>query len=270
MNVPASRWHRVIEGRRSRRHFVERLPKENQLNNIQLICNSFQPFGNARAILVKEAPAQVFKGISIIGSYGRIRGAKAFLAFVGNTKSPMVQEQVGYTGEGIILEAEAMNLNTCWVGGSFRREVVNSLIDIRQDEKVFAITPIGYAIKKPKFEEKLMTVFGLAHRRKPLSDLVIGLKEAEWPKWMKASLEAARLAPSAINRQPWRFIAEENIITVALNDKKLQIDSTMSKRLCCGIAMLHIEVAAMTYGIKGNWVFLNPPGVARFIVNSNK
>ncbi|MFC1977055.1 nitroreductase family protein [Chloroflexota bacterium] len=264
MNIPARRWYRAIEKRRSRRHYIETSLKSNQLKQIQSICNNFQPFTNARTVLVEESLTNVFKGV--IGSYGMIKGAKSFIAFVGNSKSPLVQEQVGYTGEGIVLEAEALNLNTCWVGGFFNRETVNSLIEIHQHETVLAVTPIGYAKNKPTFEEKLMTGFGLTHRRKPLSDLVIGLEESEWPKWMKASLEAARLAPSAVNRQPWRFIAEENSITIAVNNSSLKRESVMSKRLCCGIAMLHIEVAAMNLGINGKWEFLNPPGVARFRV----
>jgi nitroreductase len=178
----------------------------------------------------------------------------------------MVQEQVGYTGEGIILEAESMKLNTCWVGGFFRKEVVESCVELRENEEVYAIAPFGYARTKQTFQERLVTGFGLTHRRKPLSQMVIGIKEPEWPKWMKASLEAARLAPSAVNRQPWQFLVEDNSITVAVNDKRLRGESTMSKRLCCGIAMLHIEVAALTFRINGKWEFLNPPGVARFSV----
>jgi len=39
---------------------------------------------------------------------------------------------------------------------------------------------------------------------------------------------------------------------------------TVSKQLDCGIAMLHIEVAALNCGIRGNWQFLKAPQVARF------
>jgi len=38
----------------------------------------------------------------------------------------------------------------------------------------------------------------------------------------------------------------------------------VSKQLDCGIAMLHIEVAALNCGIRGNWQFLKAPQVARF------
>jgi hypothetical protein len=264
MEIPASRWYRVIEKRHSRRNYEVKLPKQNHLKKLQTVCDTFRPFDSVRAVLVTEPPDNVFKGV--VGAYGIIRGAKAFIAFIGNTRNTAVEEQVGYTGEGIILEAEAISLNTCWVGGTFKRELVDSLIELQEHERVYAITPVGYARQRLNFEERLMAGFGLMHRRKPLKDLVTGLKESEWPKWMKGSLEADRLAPSAVNRQPWKFLVEKNSVTVAVNDKKLRRESTMAKRLCCGIAMLHLEVAANHYGVRGTWEFLKPPGVARYSV----
>jgi hypothetical protein len=182
--------------------------------------------------------------------------------------SPNVWEHVGYTGEGIILEAEARNLATCWVAGFFRPKVVASLTRIGAGERVLAVTPIGYAATHHSLEERVMTGFGLTHRRRPLSGLVTGLREPEWPPWVKLALEAARLAPSAVNRQPWRFKVEPNNISVSVNT--LGREYGLSKRLCCGIAMLHIEVAVLAYGRTGNWEFLDPPIVARFTVEAGK
>lgn len=102
----------------------------------------------------------------------------------------------------LTIEAEAMKLATCWVAGFFRRKVVESLFRIGNNERVMAVTPIGYATKRLSLEEKIMTGFGLTHKRKKLSGLVAGLDEPEWPEWIKVSLESARLAPSAVNRQP--------------------------------------------------------------------
>ena len=36
------------------------------------------------------------------------------------------------------------------------------------------------------------------------------------------------------------------------------------KSLDCGIAMLHLELAARAAGKSGAWTWLRPPGVARF------
>ena len=110
-----------------------------------------------------------------------------------------------------------------------------------------------------------MTGFGRSHRRRPLDNLVTGLAGPDWPPWIRSALEAARLAPSAVNRQPWRFHVAPDSITVAVNSLKREYG--ISKRLCCGIAMLHIEVAALNCGINGRWEFLPAPEVARFCID---
>jgi len=213
-------------------------------------------------VLVTESPERVFKGAAV--PYGKIKGAPAFVAFIGNMDSPYVQEEIGYTGEGIILEAAALHLATCWVGGFFRPEVAGALAEISESEKVLSVTPVGYTRKHQSLEEKLMTGFGLSHRRKSLSVLITGLEETDWPEWTKTALKAARLAPSAVNRQPWRFYVEPDSITVSVDKPGMEFN--VAKRLDCGIAMLHIEVAALNYGVPGKWEFLEAPQVARFRV----
>ena len=168
MEIPASRWYRVIKKRRSRRRFDSRPLASKLLSHINSVCSDFRPFPDAHAVFVTGTPETVFKGA--IGPYGKVKGASAFVAFIGNMKNPNIHEQVGYTGEGIILEAEAMNLATCWVAGFFRRKVVESLIRISENERVMAITPIGYATKEQSLEERFMTGFGFSHRRKNSQD----------------------------------------------------------------------------------------------------
>jgi len=107
-----------------------------------------------------------------------------------------------------------------------------------------------------------MTGFGRNHKRKPLSALVTGLKETELPDWTRSALEAARLAPSAINRQPWSFHVEPDSITVSVRGAGPEFK--VSKRLDCGIAMLHLELGALNCGVQGGWEFLEAPRVAQF------
>lgn len=262
MEIPYSRWYQAIESRRSRRRFEPTFLSREQLVQLDNACSTFRPFSDVRNVLVEQSPHSLFKGA--VGPYGKIRGANAFIAFIGNMNNVHVQEQVGYMGEGIILEAEAMNIATCWVA-LFRPNVVTSLITINKSEQVMAVTPVGYATARESLEERVMTGFGFTHRRKPLSDLVIGFDEKDYPQWILSAVEAARLAPSAMNRQPWRFHIETNSITVAVNSTRREYG--VSRRLDCGIAMLHIEVAALNHGIHGKWKFLDSPLVARFEVN---
>jgi nitroreductase len=263
VQIPYSRWYSAIDNRRSRRRYNPAKTISDQvLTDLNNACAEFRPFPHARAELITEHCDEVFKGV--VGAYGKIKCAQAFIAFIGDISDDHIQEKIGYIGEGIILEATALHLATCWVGGFFRSEIVASLVRMGANEKILSVTPVGYATELESLEEKIMTGFGWTHKRKPLSGLVTGLNESNWPGWIKSSIEAARKAPSAINRQPWHFHVEPAAITVSVRTSGPEFN--VSKRLDCGIAMLHIEVASMNSGISGKWELLDSPFVARFIV----
>lgn len=265
MNFPVERWYESIFSRRSRRRYDEHGLEPDMVSHLRDFTSDLNNFtGGARAVLVTESPEKVFKGI--IGSYGRIKGAPAYAAFIGDVHNPYVHETVGYMGECFILEATSLGLGTCWVGGFFDSEVVKSQVHIEENEKVFAVTPVGFAVKEHDTEEKMMSGFVSSHKRKDLRSLCRGVPRDQWPDWVKTALEAARLAPSAINRQPWRFLAEKDAITISVDSAFLQLG--VSKRLDCGIAMLHLELGARTNGVKGEWESLNSPDVARFVVKA--
>ena len=155
-----------------------------------------------------------------------------------------------------------MGLGTCWVGGFFRPDAVQRQIPIAINERILAITPVGYPQASYTIQEKLMISVGRLHKRKRLSDLATGIPDKDW---MGKALEAARLAPSAANRQPWRFVIGENSIAVRLDKKK--DTSKIARRLDCGIAMLHLELGARHAGATGKWTF-PPDSVACFVADS--
>ncbi len=260
MEIPVETWYEAIFTRRSRRKYKKDDISQPQLAHLASVCESFRPFPEARAVLVNECGEKVYRGF--IGSYGKIEYAPGYIAFIGDMGSPRVQEAVGYTGEGIILEATSMGLGTCWVGGFFNPQAVAHRISIEHSERILAVTPVGIILDSFSFQEKLMTGFGYMHRRKRLSELVTGTPEKEW---MKTALEAARVAPSAINRQPWRFKIGDSMISVT-PDKDRDTDK-ISRRLDCGIAMLHLELGARYSGIKGRWAF-PPDSIACFVADS--
>jgi nitroreductase len=264
MEIPYSRWYAAIVNRRSRRSFDPRLPiSDSALANLARVCYAFRPFPHARACMVPRPAADIFRGI--VGSYGKISGSAGFIAFIGDMRARSVQEEVGYTGEGIILEATALGIDTCWVGGFFKAQVVSSLVEIGVGERVLAVTPFGRARSTESGSERLMTGFGITHRRLSMERLVSGSSPANLPDWARAAVEAARLAPSAVNRQPWAFRVSGDSITVQLRTSAS--DLGVSKRLDCGIAMLHVELAALSQGYTGRWEFLDAPEVARFTVS---
>ena len=233
MEIPFSTWHAAIPHRRSRRDYDYTDLEPDLLSHMQGICRDFRPFPLARAELVTRSTDEIFKGA--IGHYGKIKGAPALIAFVGNMHDPHIQEKVGYMGEGIILEATAMGLATCWVGGFFRPKVASFIVGTNENERVLAVTPIGHAVKDFSPQERIMTGFARSHRRKPLTELVTGLEQSEWPHWIKTAIDAAAIAPSAINRQPWRFYVDKYSITVSVyrSRYRLKLEYGISKRLDC-------------------------------------
>ncbi len=263
ITLDADNWYEAIQIRRSRRNFDSRLIEPQVLAELQEKIDIWnRVYEGARLVLVNENADKAFKGI--IGSYGKVKGAPAYVAFIGDTRDSHMQEKMGYLGEAFVLEATAKGLGTCWVAGFFRRNVVENQMSLWGHEKILAITPIGYSMETKSIEEQVMSGFATEHKRKPLDQLVLGLPQEDWPAWIERALHAARVAPSAVNRQPWRFYVEQDTITLSLDHKINPYG--VSKHLDCGIAMLHIEVAALHSGVVGKWELLETMDVARFVV----
>ncbi len=259
MEIPAAAWYGAIFRRTSSRTFDPSPLDGATLDRLQAVCRDFRPFPEARAVLVAKPADPVLRGI--VGTYGKIINAPSFVAFVGRADSPRVDECVGYTGEGIVLEADSLGLGTCWVGGFFRRDAVAELVETAENERIFAVTPVGRRAPKVRFSERVMKAFARSARRLEVPELIVGGKVPEG--WMEKAIAAARLAPSAVNRQPWRFRVDGGSVVV-LTDRP-DGRSMVSPRLDCGIAMLHFEVGALAAGVKGTWRFLVAPEVARFM-----
>lgn len=264
MNLPYERWYHAISVRHSRRQYLKKSLTEDDRNSLDSIIEEInKSFSGVRIVLIEGTTDTIFKGI--LGSYGRIKDSPSFAAFIGNTASPNVEEKIGYIGESFILEATSLNLGTCWVSGTFSRDTAAEKLNLKENEFIYAVTPVGYVDKNYAGPEKLMKLFTSSHKRKELGELSAGIPQNEWPEWIKTSLVAARLAPSAVNLQPWKFTVSKDSIKISENNtnKKFPI----KPRLDCGIAMLHIKIGAMHAGVEGGFEYLDSPDVAIFKLN---
>jgi len=262
--LPFGRWHKAIFHRISRRSFGPKDLEPEERSSLREFCQDFRPFSGVRAELSVGSSDRVFKGA--IGSYGKITGAQAFIAFIGNTKDPNVNEKIGYFGEGIILEVTARGFDTCWVGGYFNPKIVAGVLGIKKGERVYAVTPVGHALEEFSSQEKLMRRFIKAHKRVSMEELVTGIEREQWPKWIEEALEGARVAPSAHNNQPWEFNVSSKGITISISKERGKLKQF--NRMDCGIALLHIQLGALNVGVNGNYWFLNDPDVAVFNVQT--
>ena len=207
------------------------------------------------------ARPKVFRGL--IGSYGKITGAPVY-GLHRRHGDPHAEEAIGYTGEGIILEATALGLGTCWVSGFFRPDAVRAHLELSADERVFAVTPLGYA-GTAAHGQGLDSTDGSPVRRngKP------------WPKSSKAN-SCRTLAgkpskppaspPRRPTASPGGSLSGRDSITVRTDGPK--DGGRYPKRLDCGIAMLHLELGARAAGRPGRWTLLPAPDVARFEIGT--
>jgi len=253
-------WLAAVSSRHSRRAFHARAVDAGTLESMLETCRAWRPYQNARTVLVTRPQLDVFTGI--IGSYGKVVGAPHVLVFIGDERSDFPDQHVGYTGEAIVLEATRLGLATCWVGGFFSARKVARMIELAPGERVFAVSPLGHALERSSSAERTVAGLARAHRRKCVDELVRGVSRVDWPAWAVAAVETARLAPSATNRQPWRFRFEDGGLLIS-KDSALEIPK-VAKRLDIGIAMLHAELAASAHGILGTWRDLTGLDVARF------
>lgn len=164
------------------RSLIEECNKESGLN-IQLILDDPECFD------------------TFLSHYGKFRGAKNYIALVGSSSLEKLDELAGYYGERIVLEAQMLGLNSCWVAGTYGKGKCKA--DKEKNDRIVCVIALGYGESE-----------GAPHKSKPLGKLC-ALKKEDMPVWFKNGMLAAVLAPTALNQQKF-FIdidGEEAVIT---------------------------------------------------------
>jgi len=256
----AAEWLGAVSRRRSRRAYDGTPADADALERIGVLCDAWRPYPDARVALVKRPNVDVFTGV--VGSYGKVLGAPHVLVFIGDERADFTDQHVGYTGEAVVLDATVLGLATCWVGGFFSARKVARIVELEVGERVYAVSPLGRPIDADSAAERAMAGLAGAHHRKWVAEIAPGTKRGDWPAWAVAAVETARVAPSAMNRQPWRFRLEDGGLVIA-KDSRFETPR-VTKRLDIGIAMLHVEIAAEAHGVRGDWTDLTGSDVARF------
>ena len=88
--------------------------------------------------LVLDEP-HAFEGF--MAHYGKFSGVRNYIALIGR-KGNDLEEKCGYYGEKVVLYAQTLGLNTCWVGLTYSK--VKSAFQIDPGEKLCLVIAIGY------------------------------------------------------------------------------------------------------------------------------
>ena len=186
-----------------------KLNNEGQLH-IQLICNE----------------PKAFQGT--LAKYGKFRNANNYLIMAGK-RADDLDERVGYYGEHLVLLAQTLGLNTCWVGLSYSK--VPGTFVLEEGEKIACYIAIGYG-ETQGVGHKIKTVEQVSNA----SDIT--------PSWFKKGVEAALLAPTAVNQQKFSF----EYVGMSNNRHQVRAKKGFSMigytQMDLGIAKYHFEVGA--------------------------
>ena len=162
---------------------------------------------------------KAFSGL--LARYGKFSGVTNYIALVGK-KGPDLSETCGYFGERIVLRAQQIGLNTCWVAMTYSK--VPAAFSAGEGEKLCAVIAVGYGKTQ-----------GSGHRVKSLREVTEG--EPPFPEWFVSGVEAALLAPTAMNQQKFRFALQGNRVSATAG-------SGFYTKLDLGIVKYHFAMGA--------------------------
>ena len=143
--------------------------------HIQLIINEPQAFA------------------SKLATYGMFTNVNNYIAIVGK-KDKDLDETVGYYGEKIVLKAQQLGLNTCWVALTYNKS--KTRIIVNDDENLYIVIALGYGQNQ-----------GHPRKTKKFKQVVKG---TDFPDWFIKGVESALKAPTAVNQQNFIFYLKDD------------------------------------------------------------
>ena len=156
--------------------------------------------------------------------YGQFSGVRNYFVMAG-PKGKEAEEKIGYYGERLVLLAQTLDLNTCWVGLTYKK--IPGTYTLREGDIVHCVIALGYG-----------SIPGVQHPLKPIEQFYES--EGIPPKWFQDGMEAAMLAPTAVNQQKFKFILHDGNKVAA----KTAFSMAGYTNIDLGIVKYHFELGA--------------------------
>lgn len=183
---------------------------------------------NAKGALHIQLVLNEQKAFNGIMAYGSFSGVSNYLVMAGR-KDSSLDERVGYYGEQLVLLAQQLGLGSCWVGLTYNK--VKEAFTLNDGEKVVCLIALGYHNATRR-----------NHHRKTIEE--VSNADTTTPAWFRKGVEAALMAPTAINQQKFHFEYIANAKGKPHVIAKRGFSLAGYTRLDLGIAKLHFEIGA--------------------------
>ena len=208
----------IMKARHAVRSYNNKKIEDAKVKALQELIKECNEEGGLHIQLCLEEP-NAFSGMK--AHYGKFRNVNNYVALIGK-KSKDLEEKIGYFGEKIVLKATELGLSTCWVAMTFSKGKCGA--EIGEDEKLLIVVSLGYSDE-----------IGIAHKTKSIEEL--SHVSGEVPDWFKRGMEAAQLAPTAMNQQKFCFFSKGNTVTA-------KSGTAFYSKVDLGIAKYHFELGA--------------------------
>lgn len=174
----------LMKARHSVRQFTDRPLEEAAVTALRSEIEACNREGGLHIRLVTNEPEAFQAGKT---GYGQFKGCRNYLVIVGPKGK---DTEAGYYGERIVLKALELGIQSCWVALTYRKGKAQGAEN--DDEKRYLVVALGYGVTQ-----------GVPRKSKTVKD--VSDYTAGDPAWYKAGIEAALLAPTAMNQQKFRF-----------------------------------------------------------------
>ena len=171
----------AIEARHSVRKYKDEPIPEDILSVLRNRIREINDEAGLHIQLVTDEP----KAFSGLMAYGSFSGVKNYFVMAGK-KGNDLDEKIGYYGEQLVLLAQTLGLNSCWAGLSYSK--IPGTYELEDGEKIGCYIALGYGETQ-----------GKAHKSKEIKS--VSNASDVTPEWFNKGVEAALLAPTAINQQ---------------------------------------------------------------------
>lgn len=177
---------------------------------------------------------------------------------------PHAEEAFGYTFEKVVLFAEGLGVGTTWIAGTMNREAFEKAMEVAEDEVMPCVSPLGYPARKMSLRESIMRKGVKADSRFEFGELFFEGSfgthlTREGAGKLADVLEAVRLAPSAVNKQPWRIVlCGEKAHFYERQSRGYDSGGWDIQRIDMGIALCHFELAARELGMTASFEIADP------------
>ncbi len=214
----------AIAARHSVRKYTDQALEPEIITALRGCIDACNVEGGLHIQLVTEEPKSFAAGLWKYGQFSGVRNYLVMAAGKGDEK----EERIGYYGEKIVLLAQTLGLNTCWVGLTYKK--IPGTFTLVDDETVHCVIALGYGLNQ-----------GVQHPLKPVEkfyEIADGASPA--PDWFLAGMKAALLAPTAINQQKFKFILHSN----GSVESRALFSLAGYTHIDLGIVKYHFETAA--------------------------